>query len=47
MDLAIKFISDRIKNEESIIFLAMDETGNPLGFTHLYPTFSSVYAQRI
>ena len=47
IDLALKFVSDRIRNEESIIFLAMDETGNPLGFTQLYPTFSSVYAQRI
>ena len=46
IDLAKKFISDRIKNEESIIFLAMDETGNPLGFTQLYPTFSSVSARR-
>jgi len=47
VDLAIKFIADRIKNEESIIFLAMDETGNSLGFTQLYPTFSSVSAQRV
>jgi len=47
IDLAIEFISDRIKNEESIIFLAMDETGKSLGFTQLYPSFSSVYAQRI
>ena len=46
IDLAEKFISNRIKNEESIIFLAMDEAGNPLGFTQLYPTFSSVSARR-
>lgn len=47
IELAINFITDRIKNEESIIFLAMDETDRPLGFTQLYPTFSSVSAQRI
>jgi len=46
VDLAIDFISDRIKNEESVVFFAHDKSGNALGFTQLYPTFSSVSAQR-
>jgi len=46
LDLALKFISERIKNEESVIFLAQDENQNGLGFTQLYPTFSSVSAQK-
>lgn len=46
LELAINFISERIKNEESVIFFAQDKSGNALGFTQLYPSFSSVSAQR-
>ena len=46
LKLATNFISERIKNEESVIFLAHDESGKALGFTQLYPTFSSVSAKR-
>jgi len=46
MELAVDFISERIKNKESAIFYAHDENNNALGFTQLYPTFSSVSAQR-
>ena len=46
LDLAVKFITERIKNQESVIFLAHDEEQNGLGFTQLYPIFSSVSAQR-
>jgi len=45
VDLAISFITDRLNNEDSVIFYAHDENGNALGFTQLYPTFSSVSAQ--
>jgi len=43
--LAVSFISERLKNNDSVIFYARDENGNALGFTQLYPTFSSVSAQ--
>jgi len=44
--LATEFISARINNNESVIFYAIDDTGAYLGFTQLYPSFSSVSAQR-
>lgn len=45
LDLAINFISERMKNKESVIFYASNENGEALGFTQLYPTFSSVSAK--
>ena len=41
------FIAERLVLRESVIFLALDEAGNALGFTQLYPSFSSVSARRI
>ena len=44
--LATRFITDRIKNEESVIFAA--ESKNKLkGFVQLYPSFCSVDAIKI
>lgn len=43
---AEKFLKERLENEESIIYIALDDDGNGLGFTQLYPTFSSVSMQR-
>ena len=43
--LAVNFISERMKNKESVIFYASNENGKALGFTQLYPTFSSVSAK--
>jgi len=45
MELAATFISERMKNKESVIFYASNENGKALGFTQLYPTFSSVSAR--
>lgn len=39
------FISERLKNEESVIFVTVDQ-GKYLGFTQLYPSFSSVSMKR-
>lgn len=47
MQIAHDFITQRIKNNESAVFYAEDEQGKGLGFTQLYPSFSSVSAQRI
>jgi ribosomal protein S18 acetylase RimI-like enzyme len=46
-DLARAFLRDRLRNHESIIFLALDPEGEALGFTQLYPSFSSAAARRI
>ncbi len=46
--LAESFLRERLTNNESVIFLAVDpESGDGLGFMQLYPSFSSVSARRI
>ena len=46
--LARKFIEERLQRGESVIFIARDgENREALGFTQLYPLFSSVAARRI
>lgn len=40
------FIAERIARDESVIFLARDNTGESLGFVQLFPTFSSIDAHR-
>ncbi|WP_435356492.1 GNAT family N-acetyltransferase [Emticicia sp. SJ17W-69] len=42
---AKRFLSERLFLNESVIFLAL-EGEKPLGFTQLYPTFSSVSMER-
>ena len=46
LELATNFISERIQNGESTIFLAQDGD-RALGFVQLYPSFCSVEAIRI
>ena len=46
LDLATKFITDRIERGESDIFLAIDDN-RASGFVQLYPSFCSVEAIRI
>ncbi len=41
------FLTQRLKNDESVIFLARNAEGEALGFTQLYPTFCSVIMQPI
>ena len=45
--LAREFLRDRFVHQESIIFLAEQEDGTAVGFTQLFPSFSSVSASRI
>ena len=48
IDAARRFLSDRLKNDESVIFAAqLAETDALVGFTQLYPTFSSVRMRRV
>ncbi|HEY1054369.1 MAG TPA: GNAT family N-acetyltransferase [Emticicia sp.] len=42
---ARQFLAERITNKESVIFLALEDN-QPLGFTQLYPMFSSVSMRR-
>jgi GNAT superfamily N-acetyltransferase len=45
LDGAKSFIKERLQNNESIIFMALDGD-KAVGFTQLYPIFSSVGMQR-
>ena len=45
--LARRFLLERFQHNESIIFLAVTEDGAAVGFTQLFPSFSSVSAARI
>lgn len=47
LELATRFITERIANADSAIFFAEDRDGQALGFVQLYPSFSSVSAGRI
>ena len=46
LDVARSFLAERIEKSESVILLAKDDEGQPVGFTQLYPSFSSVSAER-
>ena len=41
------YISERISNNESIIFLALTENNNSAGFVQLYETFGSLHLGKI
>ncbi len=45
--LARQFLSDRFAHHQSVILLAVSDDGEGLGFTQLYPLFSSTRAARI
>lgn len=47
LEFAQQFISDRLSNNESIIFIAEDESQTALGFCQIYPSFCSVIAAPI
>ena len=47
LEFAKEFIHARLTNNESIIFIAEDETQNALGFCQIYPSFCSVIAEPI
>jgi ribosomal protein S18 acetylase RimI-like enzyme len=41
------FIRERLEHNESVIFVAEDESGRALGFVQLFPSFTSVQARRL
>ncbi len=47
VDLARRFLHARLTRSESVIFVAQDAAQAGLGFVQLYPSFSSVKAQRV
>src|SRR5258708_33319614 len=47
LDLARRFLSERFQHNQSIIFLAARQDGSAVGFTQLFPSFSSASAARI
>lgn len=46
LELAQSFLAERLAKKESVILLAKNDEGQPVGFTQLYPSFSSVSAAR-
>ncbi|MCZ4320198.1 GNAT family N-acetyltransferase [Aequorivita viscosa] len=46
-EAAREFLKDRFAKQDSVIFLCLDSSENGLGFTQLYPSFSSVSMQRV
>ena len=45
--LARRFLLERFQDRQSIVFLAEQRDGNAVGFTQLFPSFSSASAARI
>jgi ribosomal protein S18 acetylase RimI-like enzyme len=45
--LAHRFLEERLTHEQSIVFIALDPKSEPVGFSQLYPSFSSVSAAPI
>jgi len=46
IELARSYLGERIENNESAIFIALDDA-KPIGFVQMYPSFCSVDAIRI
>ncbi|MBT8191611.1 MAG: GNAT family N-acetyltransferase, partial [Bacteroidia bacterium] len=44
---ALSFIEDRLENNDAVIFVAQDTDEKIVGFTQLYPSFSSTKMQRL
>lgn len=44
--LALAFIHERLALRESVIWMALEDSGEVAGFSQLYPSFSSVAARR-
>jgi GNAT superfamily N-acetyltransferase len=41
------FLAERLRRDESVVFLAVEPGGQALGFMQLYPSFSSVSLRRL
>jgi L-amino acid N-acyltransferase YncA len=47
LGLARRFLLERFQHNQSIVLLALQRDGSAIGFTQLFPSFSSVSAARI
>ena len=47
LELARSFLGDRLESNDSAIFIAVTGDGTGIGFTQLFPGFSSTLASRI
>ena len=47
LGMARQFLRERLQNSQSIIFLAVRQDGSAVGFTQLYPSYSSASCARI
>ncbi|MFK7808776.1 MAG: GNAT family N-acetyltransferase [Saprospiraceae bacterium] len=47
LDGALSFLEERFIKKESVIFFVTDDNGKALGFTQLYPYFSSTRMKRL
>ena len=45
--LARRFLLERFQHNESVIFIAINNEGSSVGFTQLFPSFSSLSAGRV
>lgn len=45
--LARQFLLERFQHNESVIFIAINNEGSSVGFTQLFPSFSSLSAGRV
>lgn len=45
--LAEHFLNERLCNDESVLFYALNDETETVGFVQLYPSFSSVSAKRL
>ena len=46
IERAETFLSERFQQNDSVLFMAVSDEGDAMGFTQLYPSFSSVSTQR-
>ncbi len=46
LGLARRFLLERFQHNQSTVFLALQQDGSAVGFTQLFPSFSSVSAAR-
>ncbi len=47
IEKARTFLGERVANDESVIFAVESDAGKLVGFTQLYPLFSSVQVRRV
>jgi ribosomal protein S18 acetylase RimI-like enzyme len=47
LTVARTFLTERLRHQDSVIFLAVDRNSNGIGFVQLYPSFSSVSAKHL